>query len=67
MQCQQSSEDPETPVEQDDLTAHLQVVRAEFIQTVAEMESINATTAAAAYYDAQLTCERFLISPACFP
>lgn len=50
----------------DELTDHLQVLHAEFEQTVQEMEAINATTAAAAYYHAQLVCERFLSTPGCF-
>lgn len=51
---------------QDDLTDHLQVLYAEFKQTVDEMEAQNATSAAAAYYHAQLVCERFLTTPGCF-
>lgn len=51
---------------QDDLTDHLQVLYAEFEQTVDEMEAQNATSAAAAYYHAQLICERFLATPGCF-
>lgn len=50
----------------DELTAHLQVLHEEFEQTVHEMEAINATTAAAAFYNAQLVCERFLSTPDCF-
>jgi len=50
----------------DELTDHLRVLRAEFEKTVHEMEAMNATTAAATYYNAQLVCERFLFTPGCF-
>lgn len=50
----------------DDMTDHLLVLHAEFEQTVYDMEQQNATTAAAAYYHVQLTCERFLATPDCF-
>jgi len=50
----------------DELTDHLRVLRAEFEKTVHEMEAMNATTAAAAYYNAQIVCERFLFTPDCF-
>ncbi|MGP9587222.1 hypothetical protein ACT3TB_16355 [Micrococcaceae sp. AOP34-BR2-30] len=44
----------------DDLADHLLVLREEFSQTVKDMEEIRASTAAAAHYAAQRTCERFL-------
>lgn len=50
----------------DHLTDHLRALHAEFKQTVYDMEAENATSAAAAYYHAQLTCERFLSTPHCF-
>ena len=50
----------------DELTDHLWVLHTEFKKTVHEMEAMNATTAAAAYYNAQIVCERFLFTPDCF-
>lgn len=50
----------------DGLADHLLALHAESMQTVHDMEAQNAITAAAAYYHAQLTCERFLTTPGCF-
>lgn len=57
---------PELSFGHDEFTDHLLVLRAEFQQTVDDMEAQSATTAAAAYYHAQRTCERFLSTPSCF-
>lgn len=56
---------PEAPqrITDDDLSDHLVALHAEFTQAVEEMEAINATSAAAAHYAAQLTCQRFLVTP----
>lgn len=43
----------------DDLADHLSLLRAEFAHTVEQMEAINATSAAAAYFRAWRACVRF--------
>lgn len=49
---------------QDDFTENLLALHAEFGRVVDEMTEINATSAAAAHFAAQRTCERFLTHPA---
>lgn len=50
----------------DDLADHLSLLRAEFAQTVEQMEAINATSAAAAYFRAWRACVRFHTTAAAF-
>lgn len=47
----------------DDLTENLLALHTEFGRVVDEMTEINATSAAAAHFAAQRTCERFLLHP----